>query len=552
MTVLLGWGVLVSCHPRQLVIPSNFTIKAAPGVPGASRDIAEEFLKRAPFPNVDTNALHVGLCYAEPFYHDAMLDPAGRDTDPVNGIDTATLFFNASPGTIETWLTTPYGRDPVMCPQSVSETHVVDPKKMKLGNGRGTGDGLKYFWQCASNVFAHGPRQCPGGAPDFGCPEGFDGTQDTVLARNVYERWGGMLAPGLRMACGFSTTAYCQPEDTRRVWDLYDRSTNGYAVADAFVEGFRQGREGALPLCITMGNASAERMPLLDEAFSTSPNTHGASHYHVQYPVPFRSTLPPGKASESGAPLWAPIYELKPMPLPAMYNKLAFERQDGMLVSGELEAATGFSVRARPASGALYLSGKMDFDPNVLTLKEDQYLDRASRFLHEWGLAEATAKPEGVRMMLESVPVINRTYDVTRRQKSVFITFRRQVELEGKSIPVLGDGGQIRLQMNNDGSIARAAKIWREITGVRKIARVKPYDTAYAEAQQLLATPALYNLDGWLWGYREFEGKAEQKDLKIVYLFYFIPKASDPVLQVSPVQVEIAAQLDMTEATIDR
>jgi hypothetical protein len=240
------------------------------------------------------------------------------------------------------------------------------------------------------------------------------------------------------------------------------------------------------------------------------------------------------------------------MPLPATYNKLAFEKQDAVLVSGDLEGATGFSVRVRPASGALYLSGKMDFDPDVLTLKEDQYLDRASRFLHEWGLDDAAAKPEGVRMMLESVPVINRTYDVTRRQKSVFITFRRQVELEGKTVPVLGDGGQIRLQMNNDGSIARAAKIWREITGVRKIARVKPYETAYAEALQQLATPALYKLDGWLWGYREFEGTAEQKDLKIVYLFYFIPKASDPVLQGSPVQVEIIAQLDMTEATIDK
>jgi hypothetical protein len=552
MTALLGWVALASCQPQQVVIPSNFTVKAAPGAPGVSRDMAEEFLKRAPFPNVGKNPLHEGLCYAEPFYHDAALDPAGKDTDPVNGVDTATLFFNASHGTPETWLAMPHGRDPMMCPQSASETHVVDPKKMKLGNGQGTGDGLRYFWQCASNVFAHGPRQCPGGAPDFGCPEGFDGTQDTVIARNVYERWGGMLAPGLRMACGFSTAAYCQSDDIRRVWDLYDRSTNGYAIADAYIEGFRQGHAGTVPLCITLGSASAERMPLLDEAFSVSPNLYGASHYHVQYPVPFASSPQAGKPSETGAPLWAPIYGLKPMPLPATYSKLAFERQDGMLVSGDLEGATGFSVRVRPASGALFLSGKMDFDPNVLTLKEDQYLDRASRFLREWGLAEAAAKPEGVRMMLESVPVNNRTYDLTRRQKSVFITFRRHVELEGKTVPVVGDGGLIRLQMNNDGSIARAAKTWREITGVRKIARVKPYETAYGEALQQVATPALYKLDGWLWGYREYEGAAEQKDLKIVYLFSFIPKGNDPVLQVSPVEVEIDAQLDMTESTIDR
>jgi hypothetical protein len=155
-------------------------------------------------------------------------------------------------------------------------------------------------------------------------------------------------------------------------------------------------------------------------------------------------------------------------------------------------------------------------------------------------------------MMLETVPVSNRTFEVIRRQKSVFIAFRRQVELDGKSIPVLGDGGLIRLQMNNDGSIARAAKIWREITGVRKIARIKPYEATYAEALQQIANPASYRLDGWTWGYKEFEGSAEQADLRIVHIFYFTPKGQDSALLVAPVNVEIAAQMDMTEATIDR
>ncbi|HET6490902.1 MAG TPA: hypothetical protein VFG28_14205 [Syntrophales bacterium] len=552
MTALLGSVALASCQPQQVVIPSNFTVKAAPGAPGLSRETAEEFLKRAPFPDSVKTPLHEGLCYAEPFYHDAALDPAGKDTDTVNGVDTATLFFNATLGTTETWLATPHSRDPVMCPQSASETHVVDPKSMRLGNGRGTGDGLRYFWQCASNVFAHGPRQCPAAAPDFSCPEDFDGTQDTVLMRNVYERRGGMLAPGIRMACGFSTVAFCQPDDVRRVWDLYDRSTNGYAVADAFIEGFREGREGTVPLCMTLGSASAERIPLLDETFSASPSPYGATHYHVQYPARFSSASVPGRPAETGAPFWAPIFGLKPMPLPATLKGRAFEKQDAMLFSGDQEGATGLAVRVHPVSGALYLSGKRDFDTDVLILKEDEYLVRASRFLQEWGLAETTAKPEGVRMMLESAPVINNTYHVIRRQKNVVILYRRHVEVDGKTVPVLGDGGLIRLQMNNDGSVARAAKIWREITGVRKIARVKPYDTAYKEAQQQLANPAMYKLDSWLWGYKELEGTADQKDLKIVYLFSFIPKSSDSGLEVSPVQIEIAAQLDMTESTIDR
>ncbi len=47
-------------------------------------------------------------------------------------------------------------------------------------------------------------------------------------------------------------------------------------------------------------------------------------------------------------------------------------------------------------------------------------------------------------MMLESAPVINNTYDVIRRQKNVVVLYRRQVELDGKTVPVLGDGGSFR------------------------------------------------------------------------------------------------------------
>jgi hypothetical protein len=559
--VFMGGVILTSCHPGQQIIPpefSNPTLRAAPGASGGSREMAGDFLKHAPFPASDKTLMHEGLCYAEPYYQDPGLDPTGNDTDLYNGVDTATLFFSATHGTPETWLAMPNGRDPAKCPQSASETHVVEPGRMRLGNGQGAGDGrgisdgMRYFWQCASNVFAHGPRQCPGGIPDFGCPESSEGSQDTVLTRNVYERRGGMLAPGLRMACGFSTAAFCHPDDARRVWDLYDRSTNSLAPADAFIEGFRREREGTLPLCITLGGASVERTPLFDERFFTSPNPSGTSHYHAQYPVPFRPAHQTGRAAETGSPLWAPIFGLKPMPLPATLKKLAFERQDGVLVSSDLENATGLSVRVRPASGALYLNGKIKFDPDDPALKEDQYLDRAARFLREWGLDEAAVKPEGVRMMLETAPVSNRTFELIRRQKSVFVTFRRQVELDGKFVPVIGDGGVIRLQMNNDGSVARAAKIWREITGVRKIARIKPYETTYGEALQQLEDPASYRLDGWTWGYKEFEGSAGQADLRIVHIFYFIPKGRDSALQVAPVKVEIAAQLDMTEATIDR
>jgi len=496
--------------------------------------------------------MHEGLCYAEPFFHDPALDPAGRDTDRHNGVDTAHLFFSATLGTPETWLAAPRGKDPVQCPQSASESHVVDPGKMRLGDGTGAGDGMRYFWQCASAVFAHGPRRCPAPAPEFGCPEGFDGTQDTVLSRNTYERWGPMLAPGLRMACGFSTAAFCDPEDADRVWDLYDRSSNRLGVADAFIEGFRGGRRGTVPLCITRGGPDVERTALFDGAFSLSPSPFASSHYHAQYPVAFRSTGPAEGAADEGSPQWAPIYSLRPMPLPHALKALAYRQIDGALHSSDLDGSMGLAVRVDPKSGAVHLIGRTAFDPGGQPLGEDVYLDRADRFLRQLGLAEAAARPEGIRMMLESVPVVNRTYDVTRRQKSVILHYRRQVDLDGKSAPVIGDGGLIRVVLNNDGSVARAAKTWREIAGVRKIARVKPFDTTLREAERQLATPGGYRLDGWAWGYKELASGEEQADLKVVHVFYFTPKAGGTDLDLAPRRIEIAAHLDVSEATIDR
>jgi hypothetical protein len=513
---------------------------------------AEAFLKQSPFPPAGRTLLHEGLCYSEPFYQDAALDPAGKDTDAVNGVDRGILFFVATVGTPETWLAMPHGRDPVMCPQSASENHVVFPRSMRLGNGQGTGDGLRYFWQCASSVFAHGPRKCPSGAPEHGCPEDFDGTQDTVLMRNAYERWGSLFAPGLRMACGFSTPAFCNPDDTRRVWELYNRERNRYAVADTFIEGFRQGRQGTLPLCIAMGGASAERTSLFDDTFVAATTAFGATHFHTQYPVVFRSTPPAAKPDETGSPRWAPIYGLKPMTLPPTLRKLSFEKQDALLVSRDLEAATDFTVLVHPASGALYLTGKTKFESDTAPLSEEQYLERATRFLKDLAMDEAAAKPEGVRMMIESVPVINKTYDVSRRQKNVIVLMRRQVDIDGKLHPVLGDGGLVRLLLNNDGSVARASKVWRDITGIRKFARVRPYDTTYGEALTHLTNPSAYALESWQWGYKEFEADETQPDLRIVHVFYFVPKPGSPELQAAPLRIEIAAQLDMMEAIIDR
>jgi len=305
-------------------------------------------------------------------------------------------------------------------------------------------------------------------------------------------------------------------------------------------------------VCIARGGPDVERTALFDEAFSPSPSPFVISHYHAQYPVVFRPAEPAERDADEGSPQWAPIYSLRPMPLPHALKALSWRRIDGALHSPDLEGAMGLAVRADPKSGAVHLIGPTSFDPGARPLREEEYLERAERFLRRMGMAEAAAKPEGVRMMLESVPVVNRTYAVTRSQKSVILHYRREVDLDGKSAPVVGDGGLIRVVLNSDGSVARAAKTWREIAGVRKIARVKPFETTYREAEQMLDDPGGYRLDGWAWGYKEHGSGEEQGDLKIVHVFYFTPKAGATEAGLAPRRIEIAAHLDVSEATIDR
>ena len=133
----------------------------------------------------------------------------------------------------------------------------------------------------------------PGGAPDFGCPESSDITQDTVLTRNVYERRGGMFAPGLRMACGFSTVAFCHPDDARRVWDLYDRSSNGFAAADAFIEGFRRERERPFPSVSPWEVPASSGQPFSTRGFSRHPIL--MAHHITMRSTPSPSVPSPGR-----------------------------------------------------------------------------------------------------------------------------------------------------------------------------------------------------------------------------------------------------------------
>ncbi len=96
--------------------------------------------------------------------------------------------------------------------------------------------------------------------------------------------------------------------------------------------------------------------------------------------------------------------------------------------------------------------------------------------------------------------------------------------------------------MNNDGSVAGASQVWREISGVARTAKVKTYDEAYQEALAQLDDAAAYKLDQWDWGYKEAAGNVEQKEMRIVFWFGFLPADPEALLQHPPRMVEIAGQ----------
>jgi hypothetical protein len=121
--------------------------------------------------------MHIGLANTNYFYYDKGITTSGDDTNLTNGIDQAMLFFYAGHGWPESWDT---------LGNSATQQY------MSLGNCPGGGL-LRYYWQCSCEVFAHGPKNCPGETFDYSWPGNFDGSADSPNMRNVYERWGPVL-----------------------------------------------------------------------------------------------------------------------------------------------------------------------------------------------------------------------------------------------------------------------------------------------------------------------------------------------------------------------
>jgi len=325
-----------------------------------------------------------------------------------------------------------------------------------------------------------------------------------------------------------------------RIWNNYNNL--GYDVADSFINGL-SGSSGVVPLCITMGGANVDKTPLYDATFTNQANTSGTSHYHIQYLSHFAST-PIWPTSISDIPRLLPIYEIGPLPLPEPLLDVQLEVKDEFMISSDEIEERGPRVRVNRSSGAVYLTGERKPAGEGPILGEREYINRALRFIQEQGWAEEDfAEPMGVRFMIETTPVKGTQEERQQLQKNVIVTFKRQIDVDGVLVNVLGEGGVMAVQMNNDGSVLNAAKVWREIVDVRQQARVKRYEEAYEEALGQIKDPQMYKLDRWTWGYKEAAGNAEQSELRIVFQFWFMPADGDTLPDHPPQMIEVAGQI---------
>ena len=475
--------------------------------------------------------MHIGMTNTARYYHDKDKATPGDDADIVNGIDRTMLFFYAGHGSPESW-------DTLGDHATQSSMQLADWSIWDIANsGR-----LRYYWQCSCEVFAHGPRECEGytGWFDYACPEDFDGSADSVDMRNVYERWGPALSKNLRLACGASTPAYCHEDQMNKIWNNYNN--NGYGVADSFIDGLDFW--DVVPLCIALGGSDVTTSPLYDATFTNERNTSGTSHYHIQFLTGFGST-PRFLIADIHVPELLPIIEVRPLPIPEKWRAKEMEKkEDAIMVTTDKVKDQPVRVKVDRTSGAIYVQGERKKTvAKEKMLKEADYIDRAMDLLKDLGLYEEHyAPPTGKQTMIESRPVKGEAKDIVRSLKGVSITLKRQIDIDGQKINVLGEGGTITVEMNHDGSIVNASKVWREIASKKDMVRVKSYDQAYEEAVKQIPESQAYKLQRWNFGYKEATGNVTQTELKIVFQFVFVPTDRKAIREFPPRIIEIPGQ----------
>ena len=468
--------------------------------------------------------MHVDEERTSLFYYDTTLNPSGLDLDDEGGIDTQMLFFYAGHGGPTSWST--LGDN-------------ATQSQMKLGNCD-NGGRLRYYWQCSCEVFAHGPPSCPDGGWVYSCPEEFDGSSDSAAMRNVYERWGNVLDDGyLRMACGSSTEAWCHESQTNQIWDNYNNL--GFDVADSFIYGLHDFVDSpVVPVCLTTGGADVTQTPLYDTVFTEAPNL-GGDYYHLQYLDSFAGSPVSGGTPLSYAFAELPVFQVvSSTGVGSGRNLSDFVDKGEYFESRALSADGQPELRIQKDSGAQYVRGQRNAARSLSSaLSQSAYLRLSGTTVQSLGWQEADA----------SAPAADRTVIIRQSklggspdyfQKNARIVYRRQLAWRGLKLPVVGPGGAITVQLNSDGSILDASKIWRNAVAGR-IVPVKPLATVLSEAWAQIDVPSDYRLSGWDWGYKEESGNVAQAELRVVVRVRFEASAAAGS-DAAPRMVEIAAQ----------
>jgi hypothetical protein len=531
-----GWIAVQVLSPNKLVSkPANFelfcdpslnSVAAAHGNTDWHIDTANEFLfgkdmggnvtasNHAPN-SWSRKHIHVGLTNTSKYYYDKDLDPSGDDINATSGIDSAMLFFYAGHGNAVTWSTL---------------GNSATQSKVSLANAA-QGGRLRYYWQCSCEVFAHGPKTCTAGGMEYSCPQDFNGSADSDAMRNVFQRWGKALGRDLRMACGMSTLAFCHESNVNNVWDRYNNQ--GMHVADAFISGFSAGGS-VVPLCITRGGSDITKTPLYDPTFTNKPNASGNSHYHALYAAGTGST--PVASSMQAIPEFLPRFRAVAAPIAPQLRERTI---------APLRAFQGgqADVRVEPASGAVHLTARAAASPRESPIAERELRIRASSFVQELGWhGPQLGEPTVTRLMAASMPIDGKAGEGRQMQKGVVLTYRRQIEVGGKLIEVLGSGGVINITLSNNGSILNANRVWRSIEPLKDMVRIKTFEEAQAEAMRKLEVPDAYKLDRWKWGYKELGAGEQQEELKVVFQFAFVPRNREDLLQYPPRLVEVGGE----------
>jgi Peptidase family C25 len=526
-----GWEAIKVLSPSAVTSnQANFEIRCNPPLNSAISahgnidwhiDTANEFLfgkdmngaTTAPNHAPDSwtkRHMHVGLTNTSKYYYDKTKTPGGGDNDITSGIDKAMLFFYAGHGGPDGWSTLGDG---------------ASQNFMALSNVE-QGGMLRYYWQCSCEVFAHGPKTCAGTDMVYACPQNFSGGADSDNMRNVFQRWGPALRPDLRMACGMSTLAYCHEGNVNKVWDNYNN--RGMSVADSFIDGFSGW--GVVPLCITTGGSNIFTTPLYDAKFTNQPNTSGNTHYHILYASGTGSAVKPWEI-----PKTLPRFKLVAADIhPSLRKAVA-----------PLNAFAGgkANVQIESLSGAVHLRAVQDALPTEPVIAEREYLARSKNLIQAIGWHDPNlGEPVVTRLMTASMPIGGKPGDIKQMQKGVVVTYKRQIEVEGRRINVLGAGGVVRIEMSNSGSVLNASRVWRKIERTRDVIQLKSFEEARDEALKRLINPNVYRLDQWSWGYMEPAGNVKLDTLSVVFDFAFVPKNHEDMRNNPPRIVRISGE----------